>query len=104
MRDLLAVLFPLPDSPLDISLLTGVADELDRRAASTGLAAPVLVADTLREIVETLRDAPPNEVPIGAIEALLRAHVELIQKGDPLDATAHAFELRKLTRAQLRQP
>lgn len=78
--------------------LTELAAYLEARAVDTGLAAPVFVAQAIRAIGSCTSEH--NErggvriAFLAKIDSILRSHLQEIQKGDPLQATARARQLR----------
>ena len=73
--------------------LSECADLLVKRARETGLAAPLIVAETLNRVSAVLLATSPGTAAFTSIGQLIRDGIKDIQAGDPLRATERAFVL-----------
>ena len=80
------------------SQLEDLVGELEIRARTTGLVAPLLVASAIRQISDRLKELDgeggPAKTMVEALDAAIRVRIPEIANGDPLNAANAAFLLR----------
>lgn len=78
--------------------LAELAAYLEAHAVDTGLAAPVFVAQAIRTIDSCTREhnarGGVRTAFLAKLDSILRSHLQEIQGGNPLQATARALQLR----------